>query len=168
MRWLVCLALLPAFAFAEQEVYLEHARRGIEVYLPRGAVPQLPYISAYEVELVRAEVARVPEKFRSRFGPRYEGWRATWAGGPPAVASPEFYGLARMGRAIMPLIIEQLLIEDQAPALALYDQVAPLEFFVGTPQEESLPAPVAQRLRALRTVRRWLELARKDSYRRHD
>lgn len=168
MRWLIVITLLPALALAEQDVYLDPVLRGIEVYLPRGVYPQTPFISAYEVELIRAEVSSVDNDVHDRFRPRFDGWKATWASGVPSTENLEFDLLARMGRPILPLVVEQLLEPENAPALALYDRAAPLEWYVGNAPDDTSPAPVLLRVRALRTVRRWLELSRKETYRRQD
>lgn len=164
---LVLLLLLVAPALAEQEVYLEPALRGIEVYLPRGQYPQLPHLSAYEVQLIQAEADAVDEGLHDRFRPRWDAYKATWGGGPPSTDSVEYDLLARLGRPILPLIVERLLEEDNAPGVALYDRVAPLEWFVPA-TDESIPPPVALRLRVLKTIRRWLELSPKATYTRHD
>lgn len=168
LAWLALALALPAMGWCEQEVYLEPALRGIEIYRPRGQFPQMPAISAYEVELVRQEVACVPKGIHDGFRPAWDGWKATWSGGPPSIDTPEYDLLAEMGRPILPLIVDRLLLEDNAPGIVLYDHVAPFEWYSQAPADESAPPPVALRMRVLRTIRRWLELAPKASYIRHD
>lgn len=164
---LALLLLAPALAVAEQEVYLEPALRGIEIYLPRGQYPQTPHLSAYEVQLIQAEAEAVDEGLHDRFRPRWDGWKATWGGGAPPTDSLEYDLLARLGRPILPLIVDRLLLEDNAPGIALYDRVAPLEWFVPA-ADDATPPPIALRLRVLKTIRRWLELSPKATYVRRD
>lgn len=166
-RLALALLLLATPAAAEQEVYLDPALRGIEVYLPRGHDPQMPHLSAYEVQLIQAEADAVDEGLHDRFRPRWDGWKATWGGGTPPVDGLEYDLLARLGRPILPLIVERLLIEDNAPGIALYDRVAPLEWFVPA-TDDATPPPIALRLRVLKTIRRWLELSPKATFVRHD
>ena len=169
--WRLALFLLlcaPLGAAAEQEVYLDPALRGIEIYRPRGQYPQEPMLGAYEVDLIHKEADAVPKAIHDRFRPRWDIWKATWGAGAPPLTGDDYELLAGMGRPILPLIVDRLLLEDNAPGVALYDRVAPLEWFVLTNPDDPAPPPVALRMKVLRTIRRWLELSPKETYVRND
>jgi hypothetical protein len=162
------IAVLALPACAEQDVYLDPALRGIEVYLPRGLYPQTPYFSAYQVDLIHREALAVHDKIRHRFKYRYATWKGTWSSGVAPFAGEPYERLAELGTAILPLLIEKLLEDEEAPALVAYDHIAPMEFFVQSDPADTTPAPLALRARALKTIRRYLDLARKKTYRRTD
>ena len=171
MRWPLVMALVAALvatpAHAEQEVYQLPALRGTEVYLPTGVYPQSPYFSEYEVELIHAEAQAVPKAVAKPFRAAYNKWRATWVNGAGSMTVPEYGDVVKQGRPVLPLLIEKLLLDDEAPALIVYDHMIPLELFVQS-TDEPIPGPVALRVRALRSVRRWLDLSRKETYQRKD
>ena len=153
---------------AEQEVYLDPALRGIEIYPPRGVYPQAAMLSALEVDLIHKEAEAVPHHVAEQFGRRYKNWRATWANGAAKMGGDEYDKLTEMGEAILPLLIEKLLSEEELPAIVLYDHMIPLELFVQSAPDDPPAPPVAARVRALKSIRRWLTQARKATYDRKD
>lgn len=134
---------------------LPHVFVAEDVRPPAGTYPQETAISAFEVELIRAEAATVDHDTRKWFGRRYALWRATWTGPAAPSTTPEYEKLESMGTRIIPLLIEKLLEESEAPAMVLYDHIIPLELFVTG--EAAAPDSPVLRLRALKTIRRWVE-----------
>lgn len=155
----VVLAVLLAQPLPH-ELVEPHLRR------PAGVYPQDAVIAAREVDLVHEEADRVKRDVRKIFERRYAMWRATWAGGVAPFTTPEYQKLESMGRPIMPLLIEKLLDESEAPAMVLYDHVIPLEFFVQG--EAAAPDSPVLRLRALQTIRRFLTLWPMRAWQRKD
>jgi len=154
---------------AEQEVYLDPALRGIEVYMPRGVYPQTPYLSAYEIQLIHREAEAVSSRVVESFGRRYATWKKTWgSSGFPKIGTPQYLDLAEMGREVLPLLIEKLLSEDELPAIVLYDHMIPLELFVASAPDDPPAPPVALRARVLKSIKRYLQLEPKLTYQRKD
>jgi hypothetical protein len=145
---------------------LPHAMVVEDVRPPLFTYPQDSAITAFEVDLIRAEAKTVDHDTRKWFYRRYTQWRATWAGPAAPSTTPEYEVLESMGTKIMPLLIEKLLEEPEAPAMVLYDHIIPLEYFVQG--EAAGPDSPVLRLRALKTIRRWLTLWPMKAWERKD
>ena len=124
----------------------------------------VPELQEHELATLTAHVAVVPADLSASFEHTFQEWKNTWFTGDTAMSN-NTHDLARgeayetlksMGAAILPLLVNKLRVEENFPALILYDNIQPVTDLVIGYAASDPRAFEGEQARAGRTVTQWI------------